>query len=556
MAAPGRRPSISTQPTLHAFPSASASGRIHHSEPANADPPSEQHEDVPRKIFPEVPKLVPEKTRPVDAQATARFIEPALLEFVLATGDQPIDYVAACATSVPPETLSRMGSAAHSPKRFSVHPEKSHWRLNADDLRSGAGSASACADYAARKIAAAAKFIDSFPTFDKEDVFISSKEKVTLKREQRGTTCQEREKLLRMGQPPHAAIPFYEPERNRLDDSLTEDAVSEVCNAMYELMSASGGHGVCREQDLVIGCVEAALMAWDLTSEMQGAWRVPLTLVTEFHGRRYAYVCVLIQYGAKVAALGRCVLTKMSHLPLVRQRASDVVNRFAAEFVRRGHELRNVYLGLPAECPTSKAEAATQPLIWRYLKLSPVGQEWMSLLATVDLFCSHRRPIRRALVLSLASKDLPRGFAPLITQTDKPRLKAARPTCKQKTRQRRRVPLPPLGHMGAWKATQVSDIGAWKATQDELRLSLFGDMNLVSAVDMEECSSVSSASLEEFAEDRALDYYEPVDVNDLKKVVHAKCLKVRPGLKLLAQPKAEAKAVAFQSEDSFSSAKS
>jgi len=199
-----------------------------------------------------------------------------------------------------------------------------------------------------------------------------------------------------------------------------------------------------------------------------------------------------------------------------------------------------IYLGLPAECPTPANEVAKRPLIWRYLKLSCVRQEWMSVLATIDLFLAHRRAISRTLVLSLASTALPRGFAPLPTRRGKPRLKVVPPTRKQKRRAKRRVALPALGQADCGK---VSDIGAWKATQDELRLALFGDMNMVGAGDLEDCSSVSSASLDEFTEDRALDYYEPVAVDDLKTVADARAKGplVKPSLKFLVREKSDAK---------------
>lgn len=469
-------------------------------------------------VLPPKPKADPDKTA-----RKLLLTEPPLLEFMISKPagkpEQrkfPAAYVAACQEAVPAETLRDCGAAGHSPKRFSVQAEKNSWQLTIDDLRSSANRASAATDYAARKIAAAARFINSFPTFNDEDIFLSEKEKLTLKKEQRLSTIQERVQQLRMGTT--QALP-YDPERNRLDDSLTESSVRDVCDAMYDLLGACGGHGIAKEQDIVVGSVEGALMAWDLTSQIQGAWRVPLTLVTSMAGRQYAYVCVIIHVGARVAALGRSVLEQLSFVPLAKQRVSDVVNRFASEFVLRGHEIKTIHLGLPAECPTPKSEVASRPVIWRYLKLSCPRQEWMSLLASCDLFVAQRRAIRRAVVLSLGSAAIPRGFAMLNTKGGDPRLKAAPPTLKRKQRTRRCVPLPPLGRPDPKR--KVNDIGAWVASQEEMRQALYGDMDLFKRTgrNLEDCSSVSSASLDEFVEDRALDQFEPLEAEDLRTAV-------------------------------------
>lgn len=487
------------------------------------------------------------KAKPPDMHGLARSLtsqQPALLEFMLAAMP-PLDHppavdqrAPACAAleKASPDTQKRCGAMGQTPHRFSVQAEKNAWRLTAEDLRSSTGIGNAPSEQAAQKIAAAARFIDSFPSFNKEDIFLSSREKNMLKKDSRSNVVKEHEKRLMMGELNNEILP-YEPEPNRLDDSLTEVAVREVCDAIYDLMAACGGHGVGKDQDLVIGCVEATLMAWDLASEIQGAWRVPLTIVTDFRGRRYSYVCVLIHHGDRVAALGRCALKQLSHIPLARQRASDVVSRFASAFVRRGHELRTIYLGLPTKCPTPSSEAQTRPLVWRYLKLSCIRQEWMSVLATIDLYFAHRCAIRQALVLSLGSTALPGGFAPLETHDSKPRLKAVPPTRKQKQRSRQRSCLPPLGHPDQ----MVSDVGAWKATQDELRIALFGNMNIEGAGDMEDCSSVSSASLDEIAEDRALDYFEAVPTEDLQTIAQAKGHLARNAAKFLVGVKQNAK---------------
>jgi len=536
----GGRKTVITQPVLQGGPS--AAGRARASPTPVDDNFIIPHAPAPQCKSPEedesqqVAPVVPTRAKVLDTQGTARALllnEPPLLQFILSSPKTIDSRNEAFQQTVPPETLQRLGAQGHSSMRFRVQAEKNTWKLIADDLRSCASSASASPDYAAKKIAAAARFIDSFPSFNREEIFLSSKEKMTLKREQKWVFAEEREKGVRMGKPPLEMVP-HDPESNRLDDSLTEDAVREVCDAMYDLMSGCGGHGVANGQELVIGCVEAVLMAWDLTSEIQGAWRVPLTIVTDFRGRQYSYVCVLILHGAQVAAVGRCVLEQLSYVPLARQRASDIISRFSAELVRRGHELRTIFLGLPGEAPAPRGEASSRPLIWRYLKLSCVRQEWMSLLATVDLYFSQRRAIRRTLLLSpwseIQKTALPRGFAPLPNKRGMPRLKAALPTMKHKKRPRKRIPLPPLRRGDVEGTFPVSEIGAWKADEDELRLALFGDMKIVGAGDMEDCSSVSSGSLEDFQEDRSLDYFEAVAVEDLKIIPIARGNLAKPSL--------------------------
>mmetsp|Transcript_125840 Transcript_125840/g.242599 ORF Transcript_125840/g.242599 Transcript_125840/m.242599 type:complete len:571 (+) Transcript_125840:136-1848(+) len=404
------------------------------------------------------------------------------------------DHQANVAKSVEEDVLLNCGATGHSPRRFNVQAEKNNWKLTADDLRSSAAAASAATEYAARKIAAAAEFIKSLPHFEKEDLFLSQNERETL--QDPGKLAHELQAKYLHGT---RNVLRRQPEMQRLDHTLTEDVIRDICNAMYDLVGGGGGSGYSRGESLIVGSIEAALMAWDLTSEIQGAWRIPLTIVSKKGGVQYSYVCVLIHVGARLAALGRSMLEELTYQPLVRQRASDVVDKFMHILMARGHDPTAVYLGLPTECP-NPSEAAKRPVIWRYLKLSCERQEWASLLATCDLFIAQRRAIRRQLVFNLGGSALPRGFKSLDGGLS-PRLKAGPPALTRKRRPRRRR-APPMGCMDP--RGLVSPSGVWLASRDELRVAMYGSPELPDQHDMEDWSSVSSASMDEYEEDKAL----------------------------------------------------
>lgn len=420
------------------------------------------------------------------------------------------------------------GATAHSPRRFKVQAEKSSWKLTVDDLRSSATAASAASEYAARKIAAAAEFIKSFPHFENADLFLTRRERESLVNP--GGRADERQAKYLGGA---YNLLLREPEKQRLDHTLTEDVIRDICNAMYDLGGGVGGSGYSPGETLIVGSVEAALMAWDLTSEIQGAWRIPLTIVSKKGGVKYSYVCVLIHIGARVAALGRSMLEELTYQPLVRQRASDVVDKFMSALMARGHEPTAVYLGLPTECP-SPHEVAQRPVIWRYLKLSCLRQEWASLLATCDLFIAQRRAIRRQLVFNLGGSALPRGFLPLARnhKDPSPRLKAAPPALTRKRRPRRRR-APPLGCVDP--SGLVSPTGVWQASSDEMRVAMFGDPELPDQRDMEDWSSVSSASMEEYEEDKALHLAETKEASSM----HSKRVSVITGTTSKVEKRAE-----------------
>lgn len=415
-----------------------------------------------------------------------------------------------CEQSCSPEALMKCGTTGHSPRLFNVQPEGNAWKVTVDDLRSSASAASAASEYAAKKIAAAASFIKSLPHFGNEDLFLSQKE-IEVSTDS-GKLAQERQRKFMKG---HTHLLIRCPEKQRLDDTLKEDEIREICSGMYDLVGGGADSRLSRGETLVIGSIEAALIAWDLTSEIQGAWRIPLTIVSRKGGIPYAYVSVLVHIGVRCAALGRSMVEELSYQPLVRQRVSDLVGRFVNTLISRGHEPTAIWLGMPTECPNPR-QAAQHPVIWRYLKLSCERQEWASLLATCDLFISHRRAVRRQFMFNLSSSALPRGFLPLPTTRNTPRLKAGPPALARKRRPRGRK-TPPLGR--ADPMGFISPSGVWKATPDELRIAMYGSPELPDQGNMEDCSSVSSTSLDEYEEDRALhlsEIREPVSMHSTR----------------------------------------
>ncbi|CAE8640567.1 unnamed protein product [Polarella glacialis] len=309
------------------------------------------------------------------------------------------------------------------------------------------------------------------------------------------------------------------------------------------------------------------MIAWDLTREIHGAWRVPLTLVSERGDRKYSFVSIIMQVADQAAALGRSVLKEMSFVPLTKQRPSDVVARLADVLRSRGHDLLTVYLGLPgcggksmsaAAGESSRDESGTT-LTWRCLKLSCRRQEWRSVLASCDHYFARKQEVcssYRALELQAAAQGstlafrpnrrsetvgstpcpaLPTSLVPWQNRRGRVRLKVIEPLL---VRSRRPKPMEAFGAPtfealeapgGHWtmEPGQLSAFnmryGEKPTTQQQeqkLKLSLFknptaqqqqhsstwgmwlGNSKLPKD---EDCSSVSSASLEEYAEDFRLD---------------------------------------------------
>eukprot|EP00747_Dinoflagellata_sp_TGD_P079190 gnl/TRDRNA2_/TRDRNA2_160412_c2_seq1.p1 gnl/TRDRNA2_/TRDRNA2_160412_c2~~gnl/TRDRNA2_/TRDRNA2_160412_c2_seq1.p1 ORF type:complete len:351 (+),score=22.40 gnl/TRDRNA2_/TRDRNA2_160412_c2_seq1:149-1054(+) len=204
-------------------------------------------------------------------------------------------------------------------------------------------------------------------------------------------------------------------------------------------------------------------------------------------------------------------------MPLEARRPSEVISTFSEILTERGHTMVSVYLGLPSESPTPHWEAATQPIMWRLLKLSCARQEWESVCACCDLFVSHRRAIRSAIVPTLRVGRLPSGFAVMKTRRGALRLKVAWPALMRRKRVRCRKPPPPLGVRHA--TPRLSDTGVWQANWEEITRSNYGEILANSGSDLEDRSSVSSASLENYAEDRLLHLYDQVQ---LKRSARAK----------------------------------
>lgn len=206
---------------------------------------------------------------------------------------------------------------------------------------------------------------------------------------------------------------------NGLSEGLNEDLIAGACDVMYNTLRI-GGEGATYQWR--IGSVEAALMAWDLTSQIRDAWRVPLTLLFERHGHLHSWTCVFVCVGTHVAVLGRSTLAELTHAPLAETRVSTIVQRFVAVLASHQNEVRSIFWGLPSEGPCTKGAK----VVWRYLKISCRHQEWRSCLATCDYYISNRREICQHF-LNVACAELPEGFTLFQNRRHCARVKAIPP---------------------------------------------------------------------------------------------------------------------------------
>lgn len=423
------------------------------------------------------------------------------------------------------QTVWNCGSTGHASRHFSVGVTGSSWKVSPGDFQSGSSASKASAQFAVGKIAAAAAFIESLPHFNAEEVFLHAREREQGSAYQRQKLVADRRRKYESGDFSAAA---HDPEPNRLESSLTEGTVRECCDAMYDLFgrgkpSRDTESGEVESDEFVAGGVEAALIAWDLASEIQGAWRVPLTIVSHRGDRSFSYVCVLVVLGARVAALGRSVLGELCHSPLARQRVSDIVDRYAKILEYYGHKIHTVYLGLPTDAPNKGKGFMDQPVHWRYLKLSAARQSWQSVLASCDAYVGQRAVLRRYACGPRAGTrggaGPPKGFKALGFDEGRHRLKVTAPLLTRNRRERKRRPLPPLGSASEAESDGpdgplVCD-GVWQLSVEEMRRAQYGGYGAACTsggsleAELTDCSSVSDASLEEHAEDRAMAYVPP-----------------------------------------------
>ncbi|CAE7611189.1 unnamed protein product [Symbiodinium pilosum] len=282
-----------------------------------------------------------------------------------------------------------------------------------------------------------------------------------------------------------------------------------------------------------VASVEAALMAWHLTSSIHGCCRVPLTLVTERGGRQYSFVFVLLTHNDCVALIGRYLLKEISFLPLEKRKFSDAVDHVATALTTRHHELKTLYLGQPTEAIIG--QPGDEPTHWRVLKLCCRRQEWNSILASCDFYVARRQELAAFMAeTSILSQKpgsgqhttvLPKGLDLWLNSRSEVRLKVVEPLLvrrriKQKKDTARR-PRPTGGGMVTMEKKSVTTLcmrmgrmeQKEKREQDQWHNLAFhakqhgtephespGTLEWPPVLETE-CSSVSSDSLEEYAED-------------------------------------------------------
>jgi hypothetical protein len=385
------------------------------------------------------------------------------------------------------DVLRRWGAGAHAVPAISVDTNGAIWKVKCTDPRDVEEV------YIAEKVEAAASYINSFPYFQDEDVFLTAEELERLdtkeQKEQVSIRKAKYQKDMGKGEVPTSVVASYRPEPNRLvDGALTEEDIHSACLVIYSNKDAQ-----------FVGCIEATLLAMDLTSEMNGVWRIPLTLVMTRRWDRqvFAHVCVLVVFGGSVALLGRSRLPALGYVRLKKGRTSAIIESMRQALDAHDHDLQTIYMGLPVECPVSRG--AGHPVVWRYLKISCEKQAWPSVLATCDLYVSQRKVLWSGshFVKRLAPK-LPPGFAWLLKERGKKmRMKTAAPllTRAKRARRRRAPEIPdPLDI--------ISASGTWQIQSEEVFLREVHGQQYDD--DDSDCSSVSAASLSEFAEDQTL----------------------------------------------------
>mmetsp|Transcript_52114 Transcript_52114/g.93405 ORF Transcript_52114/g.93405 Transcript_52114/m.93405 type:complete len:566 (-) Transcript_52114:23-1720(-) len=501
----------------------------------------------------------------------------------------------------PIQKLWNYSSRAHLVDRFELKLESGSWVfLPKEEERSLAESTEMSTLCAALKIKAASAFIEAFPKIVEVQPLPPPDEEQIGKEEDldyKELLEQERVALGNAESPAGSSLPalpkqklaaasllseqarsqriaamqarmekaeddrLHLPEPNRLDGRLTEDNVREVCRFFYDNENEEAR--LSR-----IGSVEAALLAWDLTRDIHGSWRVPFTVVSERAEKRYCYVCIIVILGEHAAALGRSNLQEISFIPLAKQRISRVVDRIATSIRSRGHELISLYLGLPSlsgkrllpKVDSDDLHAGTEdhPIVWRLLKLGCMRQEWESILASCDFLIARRQEVSNYIASSMdplqelrqklaqgitsrnvrvrgvksgagkleaASLKLPAGFASFCNQNGEMRLKVTPPVL---VRRRRRKKDPTvclggpiraggvwqedakdlstlsvkLGNMHNWTTKGSSNMD-WRNLRHKHHLAK-NDAEARLPNQDEDCSSVSSVSLDEYTEDYRL----------------------------------------------------
>jgi len=207
------------------------------------------------------------------------------------------------AHKVKKDVLSRWGADAHAAPPYTTNTNGNDWKIRSTY------SAEVDEEYLAGKIESASTYINTFPYFDDEDIYLTIDELERLdEKEQADIVSSRKNKYLRdmeKGEAPTSMLAAYRPEPSRLVDfALSEDQLHNACKELYN------------SRQTFVGSIEAALIAMDLTSEMNGVWRIPITLVTKRRWDRnvFSYVCVLIFFGNSLALLGRSQPTSASFI--------------------------------------------------------------------------------------------------------------------------------------------------------------------------------------------------------------------------------------------------
>lgn len=332
------------------------------------------------------------------------------------------------------------------------------------------------------------------------------------------------------------AAQSYFPEPNRLQSQiLTAEVVREICQHIYDAVLM-----VNPQWNLRIGSVEAALLAWDLTSQIHGCCRIPVTLVTMREGRQYTFIFIVLMVEDHFALLGKYSLKELCFIPLQRQKLSDVVDRVGDILSLRDHSLSTLYLGLPTDGTSAPDES---PTFWRLLKLSCRRQEWHSVLAACDFYMARRQQVREIISEVLLSQEdpeqghgyqnykvsVPQGLALWTNSRGEARLKVTEPLLVRKRIKKipKKVMRVPRGGVAAMDKKSVAALSMKMGAMEQKhpneqevwhhlaysRQTMAAANSAASAaewplVQESECSSLSSASLDEYAEDFCIDRHQ------------------------------------------------
>jgi len=101
--------------------------------------------------------------------------------------------------------------------------------------------------------------------------------------------------------------------KNRLNCALTELQVRRICATMYCKIGANDA--TATTATIRFGNLEGLLLSWDLTSHIEGAWRLPLTLTCKKDTDVFDFVWTVLLCDQHVGMVGKNASRETSFFP-------------------------------------------------------------------------------------------------------------------------------------------------------------------------------------------------------------------------------------------------